>query len=103
MRGVDKLIPVDLYLPGCPPRPEAIFDAVIKLRKKVGNEALAERGNLLPTHRYCTVPHQMKAVEPIITGAYLQAETQRKALAAAAGLPLNAAVAQDAPAVSVQA
>lgn len=90
VRGVDKLIPVDLYLPGCPPRPEAIFDAVIKLRKKVGNEALAERGNLLPTHRYCTVPHQMKAVEPIITGAYLQAETQRKALAAAAGLPLAA-------------
>ena len=88
VRGVDKLIPVDLYLPGCPPRPEAIFDAVIKLRKKVGNEALAERGNLLPTHRYMTVPHQMKAVEPIITGAYLQAETQRKALAAAAGLPL---------------
>ena len=88
VRGVDKLIPVDLYLPGCPPRPEAIFDAVIKLRKKVGNEALAERGNLLPTHRYLTVPHQMKAVEPIITGAYLQAETQRKALAAAAGLPL---------------
>ena len=90
VRGVDKLIPVDLYLPGCPPRPEAIFDAVIKLRKKVGNEALAERGNLLPTHRYVTVPHQMKAVEPIITGAYLQAVTQRKALAAAAGLPLAA-------------
>ena len=40
VRGVDKLIPVDLYLPGCPPRPEAIFDAVIKLRKKVGNEAI---------------------------------------------------------------
>ena len=91
VRGVDKLIPVDLYLPGCPPRPEAIFDAVIKLRKKVGNEALAERGNLLPTHRYCTVPHQMKAVEPIVTGAYLQAETQRKALAAAAELPFEPA------------
>lgn len=96
VRGVDKLIPVDLYLPGCPPRPEAIFDAVIKLRKKVGNEALAERGNLLPTHRYLTVPHQMKAVEPIITGAYLQAETQRKALAAAAGLPLAAPAAASA-------
>ena len=90
VRGVDKLIPVDLYLPGCPPRPEAIFDAVIKLRKKVGNEALAERGNLLPTHRYCTVPHQMKAVEPIVTGAYLTAETQRKALEAAASLPMAA-------------
>ena len=43
VRGVDKLIPVDLYMPGCPPRPEAIFDAVIKLRKKVGDESLAER------------------------------------------------------------
>ncbi len=91
VRGVDKLIPVDLYLPGCPPRPEAIFDAVIKLRKKVGNEALAERGNLLPTHRYCTVSHQMKAVEPIVDGCYLRAETQQKALAAAAGLPVEAA------------
>lgn len=88
VRGVDKLIPVDLYLPGCPPRPEAIFDAVIKLRKKVGNEALAERGRLRPTHRYFTIPHQLKRVAPIITGAYLQAETQQAALAAAAGLPL---------------
>jgi NAD(P)H-quinone oxidoreductase subunit K len=88
VRGVDKLIPVDLYIPGCPPRPEAIFDAVIKLRKKVGNEALAERGHLRPTHRYCTVPHQMKTVNPIVTGAYLQAETQKAALAAAAGLPM---------------
>jgi NAD(P)H-quinone oxidoreductase subunit K len=99
VRGVDKLIPVDLYLPGCPPRPEAIFDAVVKLRKKVGNEALAERGRLQQTHRYCTVPHQLRPVEPIITGAYLQAETQKAALAAAAGLPLGAAKA-DAQAVA---
>ena len=90
VRGVDKLIPVDLYLPGCPPRPEAIFDAVIKLRKKVGNEALAERGKLLPTHRYTTIPHQLKAVAPIVDGRYLRAETQQAALAAAAGLPLGA-------------
>jgi NAD(P)H-quinone oxidoreductase subunit K len=89
VRGVDKLIPVDLYMPGCPPRPEAIFDAVIKLRKKVGNEALAERGNLLPTHRYCTIPHQMVAVAPIVDGRYLRAETQKAALAAAAGQPLG--------------
>jgi NAD(P)H-quinone oxidoreductase subunit K len=89
VRGVDKLIPVDLYLPGCPPRPEAIFDAVIKLRKKVGNEALAERGQLLPSHRYVTVPHQLKSVEPLITGAYLRAETQKAALAASAALPMT--------------
>jgi len=94
VRGVDKLIPVDLYLPGCPPRPEAIFDAVIKLRKKVGNEALAERGRLLPSHRYFTIPHQLKRVAPIITGAYLQAETQQAAIAAAAGLPVATTSAQ---------
>jgi NAD(P)H-quinone oxidoreductase subunit K len=102
VRGVDKLIPVDLYLPGCPPRPEAIFDAVIKLRKKVGNEALSERGNLRPTHRYLTVSHQMKAVEPIVDGRYLRAETQKKALAAGAGLPL-AASAEPAAVASPQA
>ena len=97
VRGVDKLIPVDIYLPGCPPRPEAIFDAVIKLRKKVGNEALAERGNLQQTHRYCTVSHQMKAVAPIVDGNYLASETQKKALAAAAGLPMAAPQAQGQP------
>jgi NAD(P)H-quinone oxidoreductase subunit K len=85
------LIPVDLFLPGCPPRPESIFDAVIKLRKKVGNEALAERGKLLPTHRYTTIPHQLNAVAPIVDGRYLRAETQQAALAAAAGLPLAVA------------
>ncbi len=88
VRGVDKLIPVDLYLPGCPPRPEAIFDAVIKLRKKVGDESLAERRKHQQTHRYCTVAHSMKRVEPEITGAYLQAETQRAALAEAPGRKL---------------
>ena len=97
VRGVDKLIPVDIYLPGCPPRPEAIFDAVIKLRKKVGNEALAERGNVQQTHRYCTVSHQMKAVAPIVDGKYLASETQKKALAAAAGLPMATAQAQVQP------
>jgi len=90
VRGVDKLIPVDLYLPGCPPRPEAIFDAVIKLRKKVGNESVADRRQLLQTHRYCTVEHGMTPVEPIVTGAYLRAETQIAALKPGAGLPMPA-------------
>jgi NAD(P)H-quinone oxidoreductase subunit K len=101
VRGVDKLIPVDLYLPGCPPRPEAIFDAVIKLRKKVGNEALAERGRLRPTHRYVTIPHQLKAVEAINTGRYLRAESQQAALAASAALPMGAAAAPAPAAVPV--
>lgn len=38
VRGVDKFIPVDVYLPGCPPKPEAIIDAITKLRKKISRK-----------------------------------------------------------------
>ncbi len=80
VRGVDKLIPVDLYLPGCPPRPEAIFDAVIKLRKKVGDESIAERAKQDQTHRYFTIAHKMQIIEPQITGAYLKESPNTKGL-----------------------
>jgi len=76
VRGVDKLIPVDLYLPGCPPRPEAIFDAVIKLRKKVGNESILERNKTEQTHRYITVEHEMKIVFSENTGEYLNKKSK---------------------------
>ncbi|ABM71535.1 putative respiratory-chain NADH dehydrogenase subunit [Prochlorococcus marinus str. MIT 9515] len=77
VRGVDKLIPVDLYLPGCPPRPEAIFDAVIKLRKKVGNESILERNKAEQTHRYLTVKHDMKLVFSENTGEYLNKKSEK--------------------------
>ena len=76
VRGVDKLIPVDLYLPGCPPRPEAIFDAVIKLRKKVGNESILERKKTEQTHRYITLDHKMKIVFSENTGEYLNKKSE---------------------------
>jgi len=77
VRGVDKLIPVDLYLPGCPPRPEAIFDAVIKLRKKVGNESILERNKAEQTHRYLTIEHDMTLVFSENTGEYLNKKSQK--------------------------
>ncbi len=89
VRGVDKLIPVDLYLPGCPPRPEAIFDAVIKLRKKVGNESFAEREKITQTHRYFTISHEMKQVNPINTGAYLDSRGKQTSLEPSDGIAIN--------------
>ena len=38
IQGIDNFIPVDVYVPGCPPRPETLIDAVIKIQKKIEKE-----------------------------------------------------------------
>ncbi len=67
VQGVDHVVPVDIYLPGCPPRPEMLMDAILKLHEKIYDEKLgSNRAQIIKeverAAMNATPTHQMKGL-----------------------------------------
>ena len=61
LKGIDRYIPVDVYIPGCPPRPEALIDAFLMLQKKIDEQDLT--GPHRPRHLNSDMPSELVVPE----------------------------------------
>ncbi len=85
LKGIDRYIPVDVHIPGCPPRPEALIHAFMTLQKKIEDQHLA--GADRPRHLHKDLPSEFPV--PAFGPHGLEPPANEDVFEAAPGNPLK--------------